>query len=229
MGKSDNGVRHTYQQTHYEKAAISRRPLSASLRWPTAGTAARRRYRLEFKTHDPRSCSTTTRRLSRGPYSVVPEPPTIGRRVPHELGPGRPRRSGRLRRRPWRRRPPGSPARRTALTGRALPVVAAIPVPVVDGSPARVPLLTWAPVIAGRGGRGRLCRGTGPAGQAESGQSQTTAHQHRREPPSPRSCLFFGRHLPRFAFGQNPGKWLFPGPCGRRHFAMACRTLTPRR
>jgi hypothetical protein len=138
--------------------------------------------------------------LDRSPYSVVPESPNIGSRVPHQLSPRRPRRWRWLRRRPRRRRSPGPPARRTPLAGRTLPVVAAIPVPVVGVAPARVPLIPWAPVIAGRRGRGRLGPGAGAVSRSESGQGQPDTHQHTRGPPNPRSRLPHGRHLPRISF-----------------------------
>src|ERR1700752_1785351 len=86
----------------------------------------------------------------RSPYAVVPKSPLVDSRVPHHVSPRRPRRWRWWRRRPWRRRSPGSPARRTALVreSRTLGVVAVIPVRVV--APARVPSITWAPVVIGR-------------------------------------------------------------------------------
>ena len=131
----------------------------------------------------------------RSPYSVVPESPNTGSRVPHQLSPGRPRRWRWLRRRP-QRGSPGPPARRTALACRTLPVVAVIPVPVVDAAPSRVPLSTRAPVIAGRRGRGRLGPWVGAASQSESGHGQSATHQQPRRPPNPRSLLLHSRHLP---------------------------------
>jgi hypothetical protein len=125
----------------------------------------------------------------RSPYSVVPEPPNIGSRVPHQLSPGRPRRWRWLRRRPRRRGPPGSPARRTIRASRTLPVVAMIPVPVRDVAPARVPLITWAPVIGRRRGRDRPGPRARTASQSERGQSQPATHQHARRPPKPRTRL----------------------------------------
>ena len=104
--------------------------------------------------------NSTHARLDRSPYSVVPESPHTGGRVPHELSPRRPRRGRWLRRRPHRCGPPGPRARRTTLARRTLPVVAMTPVPVVNSAPARVPLITWAPVTVGRRGGGRLSPGT---------------------------------------------------------------------
>jgi hypothetical protein len=113
----------------------------------------------------------------RSPDSVVPESPDVGSRVPHQLSARRPRRLRRRRRRPPQRGAPGSPP---LLAYRALPVVAVIPVPVVDVAPARVPSLTWTPVIARRRGRGRLGRRGETGRQAESGHSHPATHQHVR-------------------------------------------------
>ena len=136
----------------------------------------------------------------RRPYSVVEESPSIDGRVPHQVGLRRPRRRRWRRRRPRRRGSPGSPgspACGSALGRRALPVVALIPVPVVVGAPGRVPLITRAPVVAGRRGRGRLRRDVEAAGQSESGQSQPATHQHTRRPLNPRSRLLYLRHPSR--------------------------------
>lgn len=139
--------------------------------------------------------------LGRSPYSVVPESPNIGSRVPHQLSPRRPRRLGWPRRRPSQRRSPGPPP---TLACRTLPVVAVIPVPVVDVAPARVPLITWAPVIGGRRGRGRLGPRARTASQSESRQRQPAPHQHTRRPPNPR--LLCSRHLPRISPQPEPSK-----------------------
>jgi hypothetical protein len=144
----------------------------------------------------------------RHPYSVVPESPTIRSRVPHQLSPRRPRRWRWLRRRPRRRRSPGAPARRTTLGCRALPVMAAIPVPVVGVAPARIPSITRAPVRAGR--RGRLGPGAGAVGQSQSGQSQPATQQDARTPPDPRSRLFFSRHLPRISLRHESKQVVIP-------------------
>ncbi len=125
-------------------------------------------------------------RLDRGPSSVVEESPRSGGRVPHQVRLRRPRRGRGLRRRPRRRGSPGPPARRC----RTLPVVTLIPVPVVVGAPGRIPLLTRAPVVAGRGSRGRL---GDAAGQPQRGQCQAATHQL----PNPRSPVLFRRHPPR--------------------------------
>jgi hypothetical protein len=106
----------------------------------------------------------------RSPYAVVKESPSTGSRVPHQVSLGRPGRRRRSWRCPRRRGPPGSPARRS----RTLPVVALIPVPVVVVAPGWVPLLTRAPVVAGRGSRGPL---GDTAGQNQSGKSQPVTHQ----------------------------------------------------
>jgi hypothetical protein len=128
----------------------------------------------------------------RSPYSVVPESPRIGGLVPHHLSPRRPRRSGWLRRCPRRRNSPGAKARRTGLACRTLAVVAVIPVPVVRLTPARIPLIARAPVIAGCGGRGRLGQGAEAASQSERGQRQPANHQHACTP-------LYRRHLPRIS------------------------------
>jgi hypothetical protein len=146
--------------------------------------------------------------LDRSPDSVVKESPTICSRVPHQVSLRRPRRWRWLRRRPRRRGTPGSPARRSRC--RSLPVVALIPVPVVVSAPGRVPLITWAPVIAGRGGRGRLGPGVEAAGQSESRQSQPANHQHVRRPPNPRSRLLYSRHLPRISLRPESKQVLIP-------------------
>jgi hypothetical protein len=124
-------------------------------------------------------------RSGRSPYSVVPEPPTLSSLVPHQVGAGRPWRWSRRRWRPGRRRTPGTVARGRRRASRTLPVVAVIPVPVRDGAPAWVPLITGAPVRAGR--RPRLGPGAGAAGQSESGRRQPKTHQHTRRSPSPKS------------------------------------------
>jgi hypothetical protein len=121
------------------------------------------------------------------PNSVVPESPTIRGGVPHQVGPGRPGRLRWLRRRPCRRRPPLSPARRTERASRTLPVMAVVPVPVRDLAPARVPLITWAPAI-GRGRRG-LGPGIGAADQSESGHGQQATRQQAIAESNPRSRL----------------------------------------
>ena len=108
----------------------------------------------------------------------------MGSLVPHQLSPGRPRRWRWLRRRPRRRDSPGPPARRTNLACRTLPVMAVIPVPVVSLAPARVSLITRAPVIVGRRSRRRL---GDAAGQSESEQDQSTTRQHACAQPNPRS------------------------------------------
>jgi len=115
----------------------------------------------------------TPKRSDRIPYSAVPEAPTIGCLVPHHLSPRRPRRWRWLLRCPRRRDSPGPKARRTTLTCRRLPVVAVMPVPVVGGAPARVPVITRAPVIARRRDRSRL--GPRAARQPESRQNQPTS------------------------------------------------------
>ncbi len=137
----------------------------------------------------------------RSPEPVVPDSPDASRRVPHQLSPRRPRRRRWLRRRPRRRGTPRSPTRRTAL-GRTLPVVAVIPVPLVDVAPARIPLITRAPVIARRWDRGRPDQGGGAAGQSEGGQGQPATQQRARRPPNPRSRSLYGRHLPRISLGR---------------------------
>lgn len=178
---------------------------------PSGGNVVTRKARPHghrlLRPFETKRCLFESRRpgeLDRSPYSVVPESPNIGSRIPHQLSPGRPRRWRRLWRRPRRRGSPGSPAHRTTLACRALPVVAVIPVPVIGVAPAWVPLITWAPVIAGR--RGRLGPGGGTASQPERGQSQPASHQHARRPSSPRSCLLCSRHLPRISPDRNPGK-----------------------
>ena len=80
--------------------------------------------------------NSTQVELDRSPYSVVPESPHTGGRVPHQLSPRRRRRWRWWRRRPRRRGPPGPRARRTTLACRTLPVVAVIPVPVVGSGPS---------------------------------------------------------------------------------------------
>jgi hypothetical protein len=142
----------------------------------------------------------------RSPYRVVPESPPVGSLVPHQVRPGRPRRWSRRRWRPRRRKAPGSGARGSRRASRALPVVAVIPVPVRDGGPARVPLITRAPVIAGRRGRRRRGPGVGAASQFESGQRQPATHQRARRPPDPPSRLPHSPHLPRISLRRNPGK-----------------------
>jgi hypothetical protein len=144
--------------------------------------------------------------LDRSPYCVVPQSPTIHRPVPHQLSSWRPRRRRRLRCRPHRRWSPRSRARRTTLARRTLPVVAAIPVPVVDSAPSRVPGITGTPVIAGR--RGRLDpRGVDAADQSESGQRQPASPQRPRTPANPRLFLFCNRHLPRISLDPHPSNW----------------------
>ena len=130
-------------------------------------------------------CSPSPGRPSdRRPYSVVEESPTIGSGVPHQVGPGRPRRWRRLRRRPRRRRPQWAPADQAARptlvrASRTLPVVAVIRVQVV--APARIPWITRAPVVVGRRSRRRI---SDSASQSESGQRQTTS-QHACAQPNP--------------------------------------------
>jgi hypothetical protein len=58
-----------------------------------------------------------------------------------------------------------------------LPSVASrgvIPVPVRDGGPARVPLITRAPVIAGRRGRRRSAQGSGPSASPKTDNANPT-------------------------------------------------------
>jgi len=62
--------------------------------------------------------------------------------------------------------------------------MAVIPVPVVGLAPARVPLITRAPVTVGRRSRRRL---GDAAGQSESEHRQSTARQHAGAKPNPRS------------------------------------------
>jgi hypothetical protein len=156
----------------------------------------------------------------RSKYSVVPESPNVGSRVPHQLSPRRPRRWRRLRRRPRRRRPPGSPPGRTKRASRTLPVVAVIPVPVRDVVPTRVPWITRAPVIAGRRGWSRPGRGAGAAGQSESGQNQPATHQHARRPPNPRCRLLYGRHLPRISLRPESRQVVIPAEAEHDHVAF---------
>jgi hypothetical protein len=132
--------------------------------------------------------------LDRSPYPVVPESPNTGGRVPHQLSPRRPRRLRWRRRRPRRCGPPGPRARRTTLACWTLPVVAMIPVPVVGSAPARVPLITRAPAIAGRRGGGRLSPGA--ANQPEAAQRQRATRQRAARPPNP---LLYSRHLSRIS------------------------------
>lgn len=110
--------------------------------------------------------------LDGSPDSVVPESPSIVSGLPHDMRSGRPRWWRWLRRRPYRRRSPLAEARRTR---RAFPVVALVPVPVIGRTPARVPWITWTPVMA----RGRLGHA---ADQPERGQSQPATHQHAHTP-----------------------------------------------
>jgi hypothetical protein len=161
--------------------------------------------------------------LDRSPYSVVEEPPTIGRGVPHQVRLGRPRRWRWLRRRPRRRGSPGSPADWPTLIrdSRTLPVVAVIPVPVV--APARVPVITWAPVIAGPRDRRRLGPGVGAASQSESRQRQRASRQRAGIKAKPRSRLLHSRSLRSQTFirvGTQPRRrrplrspYLQSGPC----------------
>jgi hypothetical protein len=139
--------------------------------------------------------------LYRSPYSVVPKSPTVDSRVPHQVGPGCPRRWRWRRRRPRRRGTPGSPARRTVRASRTLPVVAVIPVPVRDVVPARVPLITWAPVIVRRRGRRRLGNG---ASHSESGRGQPATRQHAGAEPNPRSRLLHDHDSRLFASAPAP-------------------------
>jgi hypothetical protein len=140
----------------------------------------------------------------RSPYVVVPESPAIGCLVPHHARARRPGRWRWLRRCPRRRESPGPVAHRTSLARSTLPVVAVIPVPVVDAAPARVPLTTGTPVIARRG---RCLRDT--AGQSDSGQRHRATHQCARRPSDPRSRAPCRRHLLRLLHrpsrrGRNP-------------------------
>jgi hypothetical protein len=162
----------------------------------------------------------------RRPYSVVPESPATRSRVPHQLSPRRPRRWWWLRGRPRRRR---SPARRTTLGCRTLPVIAAIPVPVVGVAPAWVRLIAWAPVRAGRRGRGRLGPGAGAAGRSESRQCQPATQQRARRPPDPRPRLLCSRHLPRVSLRHESKQVVIPSHLEPRPAETLKRNSTTRR
>jgi hypothetical protein len=179
--------------------------------------------RASASTRSPtRPAACTGRGFSDGsPYSVVPESPDAGRRVPHQLGPRRPRRRRRLRRRPSRRRSPGSPARRTTLGRRTLPVVAVVPVPLVDVAPARVPWIAWAPVIAGRRRGRRPCPGIGPGQSQGRRQSQHATRQQARRPPNPESRSLHGRHLPRISLELESRQVVISAQCVRAMTSVA--------
>jgi hypothetical protein len=132
--------------------------------------------------------------LDRSPHAVVPESPITDSGVPHQVSVWRPCRWRWLRRRPRWRGSPRSPACRSPLTCRTLPVVTLIPVPVVVVAPRRVPLLTRAPVIAGRRDRRRL---GDAAGQTKRRQGQPASRQHAGAQPNPRSRALYSRHFPR--------------------------------
>lgn len=172
-------------------------------------------------TDDERAIARADFRSDRSPYPVVPEPPAVGGRVPHQLSAGRPRRWRWLRCRPRRRGTPGPPARRTERASRALPLVALVPVPIRYGAPARVPGITWAPAIARGRGRSPLGPGCGAAGQCKSGQRHPAGHQHVRKPPHPRSRLPRRRHLQRISFRKTSSKWAFHFTSCRRSFVDA--------
>lgn len=147
------------------------------------------------------------RQLDRGPNSVVPEPPYARGRVPHQLSTRRRRGRRRLRRRPRRRGPPRSRARRTALACRACPVVALIPVPVVDVSPTRVPRVTRTPMRFRRrrrvGGRGRPCD------QSNRAESHPGNYPHTVRPQRPRSLLRT-RHPPSISLRPHSRQLVIP-------------------
>jgi hypothetical protein len=138
--------------------------------------------------------------LDRSPYPVVPESPTIGIGIPHQVSPRRPRWWRWLRRRPRRRGSPRSPADQAAwstLVGasRTLPVVTVIRVQVV--APTRIPWITRAPVRVGRRRRRRL---GDAASRPESEHGQTTTGQHACAEPNPRSRSPHGTHNPIISF-----------------------------
>jgi len=158
---------------------------------------ARRRSR-------PSQSSKPSAVSDRSPDLVVPESPATGCLVPHHARARRPRRWRWLRRCPRRRESPGPVAHRASLARSTLPVVAVIPVPVVDAAPARVPLITGTPVIAWRGRRLR-----DGATRSESGQCHRATHQCACRPPDPRSRALCRRHLLRLLHrpsrrGRNP-------------------------
>jgi len=155
---------------------------------------ARRRSR-------PSQSSKPSAVSDRSPDLVVPESPATGCLVPHHARARRPRRWRWLRRCPRRRESPGPVAHRASLARSTLPVVAVIPVPVVDAAPARVPLITGTPVKARHG---RRLRDT--AGQSGRGERH---HQRACRPPDPRSRSLCRRHLLRLLHhpshgGRNP-------------------------
>jgi hypothetical protein len=165
-------------------------------------TLSLRRFDPPTAAYRARFLAISDRRSERSPYPVVPNSPVTGAgRVPHHLRPGRPGRLGWLRRRPWRRRSPGPPARRGGRPARVLPVVALMPVPVRDVAPGRVPWITRAPVTGGWRGWGRPRDGA--AGKIQSGQRHHAAHHHGRRPPH-RSLG--SRHLLRISLDKDPGK-----------------------
>ena len=135
-------------------------------------------------------CLVAENCLDRSPHSVVPEPPTIGSGVPHQVGPRRPRRLWWLRRRPRRRGSPRSPADQAARpnlirASRTLPVVAVIRVQVV--APAWIPRITGAPVRVRRGRRRRV---------GDAGSEEPHTHKHARAQPNPRCRSLGSSHVP---------------------------------